>query len=80
MRWGSLWSLDLGGFDVVYAFLSPAPMPELWAKAEREMRPGSLLVSHTFGIPGREPERRIPLPGRKDACLLVWRMPGNKGS
>ena len=80
VHWGSLWSLDLGGFDVVYAFLSPAPMPELWAKAEREMRPGSLLVSNTFGVPGREPERRIPLAGRKDACLLVWRMPGYKDS
>ena len=77
VRWGSLWHLDLGEFDVVYAFLSPAPMPELWAKAEREMRPGSLLVSNTFGVPGREPERRIPLAGRKDACLLVWRMSGD---
>jgi hypothetical protein len=49
-------------------------MPALWAKARREMKPGSLLVSHTFEIPGQEPERRIPLPGRPDACLLVWRI------
>jgi hypothetical protein len=73
IRWGSLWQEDLGGYDVVYAFLSPAPMPELWAKAVREMRPGSLLISHTFAVPGQEPLRRIPLPGRADACLLVWR-------
>jgi hypothetical protein len=74
MRWGSLWSEELGGYDLVYAFLSPAPMPELWAKAVREMKPGSLLVSNTFTVPGQEPERRIPLPGRADACLLVWRL------
>ncbi|MGA2080494.1 MAG: class I SAM-dependent methyltransferase [Holophaga sp.] len=74
VRWGSLWREDLGGYDVVFAFLSPAPMPALWAKARREMKPGSLLVSHTFEIPGQEPERRIPLPGRPDACLLVWRI------
>ena len=43
VRWGSLWNQDLSGFEVVYAFLSPAPMPELWAKAEREMRAGDPL-------------------------------------
>ena len=72
IRWGSLWREDLSGYDVVYAFLSPAPMPALWAKAVREMKPGSLLVSNTFTVPGQEPQRRIPLPGRADACLLIW--------
>jgi SAM-dependent methyltransferase len=73
VRWGSLWREDLGRYDVVYAFLSPAPMPALWAKAVREMKPGSLLVSNSFTVPGQEPLRRIPLPGRRDACLLVWK-------
>jgi hypothetical protein len=73
IRWGSLWREELCDYDVVYAFLSPAPMPELWAKAAREMKPGSLLVSNTFAVPGREPLRRIPLAGRADACLLVWK-------
>ncbi|MDR3671176.1 MAG: class I SAM-dependent methyltransferase [Holophaga sp.] len=73
IRWGSLWREDLGGFDLVYAFLSPAPMPALWAKAAAEMKPGSLLVSNTFTVPGQEPLRTIPLPGREDACLLVWK-------
>lgn len=74
VRLGSLWSTDLGDADVVYAFLSPAPMPALWEKAKREMRPGTLLVSNTFGIPEVEPAERIPLPGRADACLLLWRL------
>jgi hypothetical protein len=81
IRWGSLWREDLCDYDVVYAFLSPAPMPDLWIKAEREMNPGSLLVSHTFPVPGHEPQRLISLPGRKDACLLVWSIPNpEKGS
>ena len=74
IRFGSLWNQDLSGFELVYAFLSPAPMPELWAKAQREMRPGTLFVSNTFEVPGEEPEERIPLPGRRDACLLVFRI------
>ena len=74
MRLGSLWKEDLGAFEVVYAFLSPAPMPELGRKALAEMAPGSLLLSHTFPIPELRPERSIPLPGRPGACLLVYRM------
>jgi len=71
---GDFWKISLSGFQVVYAFLSPVPMPELWAKARREMKPGSLLISNTFRIPGVVPEREILLPGRKDACLLVYRL------
>ena len=74
MRFGSLWSTQLGEYRVVYAFLSPAPMRELWAKAQREMKPGSILISNTFDIPGAVPEREIPLPDRRDARLLVYRL------
>lgn len=77
MRFGSLWRMDLSPFQVVHAFLSPAPMPRLWAKARREMRPGTLLVSHSFEVPGARWEARIPLPGRPGACLLLYRIPGS---
>jgi len=76
MRLGSLWREDLEQYDLVYAFLSPAPMPELGRKAFAEMRPGTLLVSHTFAIPDTPTERRIPLPGRPGACLLLYRVGG----
>lgn len=74
MRFGSLWHLPLGNFHIVYAFLSPAPMGALWAKARKEMRPGSMLISNTFSIPDAVPEREIRLPGRRDARLLVYRL------
>lgn len=74
---GSLWKLDLSSFDLVFAFLSPAPMGELWKKVLREMRPGTLLVSHSFEVPGLRAERRIPLAGRPGACLLLYRVPGS---
>lgn len=76
VRFGSLWRLPLGEFQIVYAFLSPVPMPALWEKAQREMRPGTLLISHTFEISGISPERVIPLPGRRDAKLLLYRIQG----
>ncbi|MFZ4538767.1 class I SAM-dependent methyltransferase [Propionivibrio sp.] len=51
-RWGDIWRVNLAGYDVVYAFLSPAPMPALWEKIQGEMRPGSLFISNSFAIPG----------------------------
>ncbi len=72
---GSLWNFPLQEIDLAFAFLSPAPMGALWEKACAEMRPGTLLVSHSFQIPGVKPDRRIPLPGRPGACLLLYRIP-----
>jgi hypothetical protein len=74
VRWGSLWSQSLAEMDLVYVFLSPAPMERLWAKVRAEMRPGSLVVSNTFPIPGVEPHQVIPLTGRTDARLFVYRV------
>jgi len=72
IRLGSLWRTDLGAFDVAYAFLSPVPMPALWAKVRREMKPGSRFISHSFEVPGEAPHRVIPVKGRDGARLLVW--------
>jgi hypothetical protein len=74
IRLGSLWRTSLGEFDVVFAFLSPVPMPALWVKARREMKPRSCFVSHSFEVPGELPHRVIPVQGREDARLLVWEM------
>jgi SAM-dependent methyltransferase len=72
IRLGSLWRTDLAGFDAAYAFLSPVPMPALWAKVRREMQPGSRFISHSFEVPGETPQRVIPVQGREGARLLVW--------
>ncbi len=72
IRLGSLWSTDLATFDVAYAFLSPVPMPALWAKALREMQPGTRFISHSFEVPGETPARVIPVKGREGSRLLVW--------
>jgi hypothetical protein len=72
IRLASLWRTDLAAFDVVYAFLSPVPMPALWAKVRREMRSGSRFISHSFEVPGETPQRVIPVQGREGARLLVF--------
>ncbi len=53
---GDYLRLDFAAYDVVFAYLSPAAMPALWEKAHSEMRPGTLLLSYEFVIPGQVPD------------------------
>jgi hypothetical protein len=74
VTWGDFWNADLAHYDVVYAYLSPAPMTRLWNKARREMRPGSILVSNTFCVPGVAPDYVLPAGDRMRSTLFVWQM------
>jgi hypothetical protein len=77
IRFGSLWKADLSTYDIVYAYLSPAPMAQLWEKARNEMKPGSLLISNTFAIPGFDADEIVEISKPGDlshARLLIWRM------
>lgn len=69
-------ALDLGQFDVVFAFLSPAAMPSLWEKVRREMRPGTMFVSYEFPVPGVAPDRTIG-PDARGATMYLWMVGGD---
>jgi hypothetical protein len=62
--------LDFAQYDVVFAYLSPAAMAALWQKASREMRPGSLLMSYEFEIPGAEPDCILQQEGKPS--IYIW--------
>ncbi|MGR9012241.1 MAG: hypothetical protein ACU83U_01215 [Gammaproteobacteria bacterium] len=70
----SLWVCDLGGYDVVFAFLSPAVMVKLGEKVRREMRPGSLFISSSFPIPSWEPESIITIADKRSTKLFCYRL------
>jgi hypothetical protein len=72
-RRGDYLGLDFACYDVVFAYLSPAAMPALWEKAHSEMRPGSLLLSLEFAIPGRAPDLSLQ-PRQGGATLYGWRI------
>ena len=71
---GDFWQTGLGDFDVVYAFLSPVPMPRLWRKVKAEMKRGSLLVANSFPIQGARPERVIEVGDRRGTRLYLYRV------
>lgn len=76
VRLGDFWRQHLGLYEVVYAFLSPVPMARLWAKAGAEMRPGSLLVSNSFTVPGVEPETALEVADSRATRLYCYRPAG----
>lgn len=73
-RWGSLWQADLAQEDVVYAFLSPAPMAQLWQKVRTEMKPGSLFVSNSFPVPEIAPDEIVEVEDSRETLLYCYRI------
>ncbi|MFD2368292.1 class I SAM-dependent methyltransferase [Pseudoduganella sp. GCM10020061] len=68
---GDYAALKFSDYDAVFAYLSPAAMPALWEKASSEMRPGAILASYEFDIPGHPPTRTVNVkPG--GPRLYMW--------
>lgn len=74
IRYGDLWQQDLGRFDVVYAFLSPVPMPALAEKARAEMESGKLLISNSFPLPDTEAAQLIEVADRRQTRLFCYKI------
>ncbi len=76
IRFGDFWSHPLDGYALVYAFLSPAPMQQLWSKATAEMKPDALLVSNSFDVPGIQPERTVEVADSRRTRFYCYRPAG----
>ena len=74
VKWGSLWDCDLSQYDVVFAYLSPVPMDELWQKARREMRPGTVFISNTFAVADHPPQQTFTVDDLHHSTLYIWQM------
>jgi len=71
--WGDFWQAKLAHYNIVYAFLSPAAMPALWTKVEREMRPGSLFISNSFAVPGVDATSIVDVGDARQTRLYCYR-------
>ena len=70
---GDYRAIDFANYDVIFAYLSPAAMLALWDKACLEMKPGSLLISLEFEIPGTSPS--ISIAGNENSpAIYVWKI------
>ncbi|GHT91394.1 hypothetical protein AGMMS49545_07250 [Betaproteobacteria bacterium] len=74
--WGDFWKHSLAPYQVVYCFLSPAPMRALWAKACREMTPGSLFISNAFPVDDATEEAEIMEDAESGLVLYLYKIRG----
>lgn len=75
LQWGSFLRADLSSADCIFLYLFPELLRSLEEKFRRELKPGTILVSHTFPFPGRKPleERTITtLTGAHVIRKYVW--------
>jgi Putative methyltransferase len=72
IRYGDFWKVDLGQYQVVYAFLSPVPMQRLWQKSCAEMTANNLVISNSFEIPGKRAEQVVAVPDRRRTRLYCY--------
>jgi hypothetical protein len=69
IRRQNMYQLDLKPATVISAFLWPGAMARLRSKFERELRPGTRIVSRCHRIPDWEP---IEYDASADVLLYVW--------
>ena len=55
LYFGDMWKADVSQAEAVYVFLFDRYMKQLDDKLKAEAKPGLLLASHTFKIPGKKP-------------------------
>jgi trans-aconitate methyltransferase len=55
IRRANFWEADLTGADVVFCYLYPDVMKKLAAKLQSGLKPGAIVVSSNFPLPGHIP-------------------------
>lgn len=68
VHWESFWRVDLSHFDTVIVYGIPYIMGALQKKLERELKPGTKVISNAFVFPGWEP---VAQEGK--IILYIWR-------
>lgn len=52
IRWQSFWDADLSSYDVITVYGYPTIMKNLKKKLDRELKPGTRVISNQFPFPG----------------------------
>ena len=74
IRRGDFFASAWSEYGVIYAFLSPVPMTEVWNKAQQELEPGSLLISNSFPVSSRKPDRIVEVADGRATKLYLYRV------
>lgn len=69
---GDLFLEDLHEANLVVCYLYPKAMEKLKEKLERELKPGTVVISNTFAIPGWQPSRIVQLDDLYSSSIYVY--------
>jgi cyclopropane fatty-acyl-phospholipid synthase-like methyltransferase len=70
-----LFEVDIGEATVVTLYLFPALMQRLKPKLLRELKPGTRIVSHDFGLPDWPPEQTVEVSLDRIRRVYLWTVP-----
>ncbi len=68
-RFQNVFSHDLSNYDVTYMFLMPETYEKIRPKLEKELKPGSRVISYVWPIPGWSPDVIDKQEGQLDLYL-----------
>lgn len=72
IRRSDFFNVPLHDADMVVCYLFPKGMEELKAKFEKELKPGTHVVSHTFAIPGWKPKTVIEVNDLHSSKIYLY--------
>jgi hypothetical protein len=70
---GDFYKSDLSGAATIVCYLCPAAMKRLSEKLKIELRPGTLIVSSTFALPGWQPVETTTASDMYRSKIYVYR-------
>lgn len=70
----NFFNANFGDYEVIFAFLSPAAMPQVSEKIKREMKAGTLFISSSFPAPNWKPTRVLQLNDFRKTVLYCYRI------
>ncbi len=73
LYWEDFFRISLSDASIVVCYLYPGAMERLKQKFEKELSPGTLIISNTFAIPGWEPVDVIKVNDLYRTKIYVYR-------
>jgi len=70
----NFFNANFGDYEVIFAFLSPAAMPQVSEKIKHEMKAGTLFISSSFPAPNWKPTRVLQLNDFRKTVLYCYRI------
>lgn len=74
LRFQDFYQANLSSATVVVCFLTPRAMPKLRMQLERQLRPGTRIVSYAFPIPGWTPVQ-VDKPSPQSLAIYLYHTP-----